>query len=375
MDAGQVGLGVDPALGEVGDHGVAVGPGRQPDGVDEPAAPLLAPVGAGQHEARRVAVSGRCAVVERREPLACRAPAAARPGRQHLVEALELGDAERRLELGEPVVEAEPVVVDPVHVRGPALVSLAAQAARPARGRRPRACPPPPWSSACSRRRRTRRRWPREPTGRPSASTAPSASQASSSRPSPPSEAIASSSGSAAGIAEDVDRQQARGALADRIPGRGRVEVQGDRVDVAEDRRRALVEQAVGRGDEAERRGDDLVALAPARARAPRGAGPRCPRRPRPRRRPRASRRRRARSAPASVPARAGPSAAPRAPAPPRARRARAARAGFGRRGQLRLARPRHSRRRSRGRGGLSGLLWLGTRTRASRRAPPRRPR
>ena len=43
-----------------------------------------------------------------------------------------------------------------------------------------------------------------------------------------------------------------------------RVEVQGDRVDVAEDRRHALVEQAVRRGDEAERRGDDLVALAPA---------------------------------------------------------------------------------------------------------------
>ena len=51
----------------------------------------------------------------------------ARPA-SSVVEALELGDAERGLEVGEPVVEAEPVVVHEVHVRRPALVALAARA-------------------------------------------------------------------------------------------------------------------------------------------------------------------------------------------------------------------------------------------------------
>ena len=65
-------------------------------------------------------------------------------------------------------------------------------------------------------------------------------------------------------VAEDVDRQDAGGALPHRV-GRGRgIEVQRHRVDVDEPRRHALVEQAVGRSDERERRGDDLVALAPA---------------------------------------------------------------------------------------------------------------
>src|SRR4051794_1637995 len=65
-------------------------------------------------------------------------------------------------------------------------------------------------------------------------------------------------------VAEDVDRQEAGGALAERRRGGRRVEVERLRVDVAEDRPGALVEQAVGRGDEAERAGQHLVALAPA---------------------------------------------------------------------------------------------------------------
>ena len=81
----------------------------------------------------------------------------------------------------------------------------------------------------------------------------------------------------------------ARGALADRRRRGRRVEVQRDRVDVAEDRPRALVEQAVRRGDEAERAGHHLVARRPSRAPGPRGAAPRSRRRRRPRRRPRAS--------------------------------------------------------------------------------------
>ena len=119
-------------------------------------------------------------------------------------------------------------------------------------------------------------------------------------------------------VAEDVDRQDACGALADRRRGRRGVDVQRDRVDVAEDRPRALVEQAVGGGDEAERAGQDLVAGAPAEPRTPRCSA-RCRWRPRPRPRPRASARTRARSARPSAPARAGRSAAPPAPAPPRA--------------------------------------------------------
>ena len=53
------------------------------------------------------------------------------------------------------------------------------------------------------------------------------------------------------------------GALADRGCRGLRVEVEGDRVDVAEDRPGALVQQAVRRGDEAERAGQDLVAGPP----------------------------------------------------------------------------------------------------------------
>ena len=73
-------------------------PAGQPDRVDEPAAPLVAAVGAGQDQARR------------RRPRPPGAPSRAPPGArrtaprprgavgEHLVEALELGDAERRLE-------------------------------------------------------------------------------------------------------------------------------------------------------------------------------------------------------------------------------------------------------------------------------------
>ena len=130
-------------------------------------------------------------------------------------------------------------------------------------------------------------------------------------------------------VAEDVDGQDAGRALPDRGLGGGRVEVQRLGIDVAEDRAGALVEQAVGRGDEAEGAGQDLVARAPSRAPAPRGAGPSCRWRRRPRRRPRASSAKLALEAlphrPQREPAR---SAAPRAPAPPRAPRSPAARAG-----------------------------------------------
>ena len=106
-------------------------------------------------------------------------------------------------------------------------------------------------------------------------------------------------------VAEDVDRQDAGRALADRGRGGCGVEVERHRVDVAEDRPRALVEQAVGGGDEAEGAGQDLVAGAPAERPHPEVQRRSCRWRRRPRPRPRASRRNRARSARPSAPARA----------------------------------------------------------------------
>jgi hypothetical protein len=61
-----------------------------------------------------------------------------------------------------------------------------------------------------------------------------------------------------------VDRQHPGGGLPRGSLRRRRVEVQGALVDVAEGGCGALVQQTVGGGDEAERRGDDLIALAPA---------------------------------------------------------------------------------------------------------------
>ena len=44
---------------------------------------------------------------------------------EHLVQPLELRDPDRRVQVGEPVVEPEAIVLEPVHVRRPALVALA----------------------------------------------------------------------------------------------------------------------------------------------------------------------------------------------------------------------------------------------------------
>src|SRR4029078_9145408 len=60
--------------------------------------------------------------------------------------------------------------------------------------------------------------------------------------------------------AVDVHGRAPAGSLAERRVDPRRVQVQRLRVDVHEDGLCTLVEQAVGRGDEAERRGDDLVA-------------------------------------------------------------------------------------------------------------------
>ena len=80
-----------------------------------------------------------------------------------------------------------------------------------------------------------------------------------------------------AGIAEDVDRDDPLRPLGDRGLDGGRVEVHRPLVDVGEDRRRPLVDEAVGRGDERVRRRDHLVALLEARRSRRAGAAPRCP--------------------------------------------------------------------------------------------------
>jgi hypothetical protein len=61
------------------------------------------------------------------------------------------------------------------------------------------------------------------------------------------------------GIAVDVDGDDCSRPLRDRTLDRRRREVQRPRVDVREDRRRALVHGAVRGGDERVRRGDHLV--------------------------------------------------------------------------------------------------------------------
>ena len=66
--------------------------------------------------------------------------------------------------------------------------------------------------------------------------------------------------GHVGGVAEDVHRQQRPRALGHRGGRRLRVEVQRHRVDVREDRPRALVQRGIRRGDEREGARDDLVA-------------------------------------------------------------------------------------------------------------------
>ncbi len=145
----------------------------------------------------------------------------------------------------------------------PWLRSLRATSAAASR-RRGRACPPPPSSSACWRRRRRRPGCRASRASRPSASTAPSAWAQSSSTPRPRRRRaleLGDRRRDSRRCGPGGRRRCAR-PTADRRG--GRVDVERRRVDVAEDRLGALVEQAVGGGDEAERRGQHLVAGAPA---------------------------------------------------------------------------------------------------------------
>ena len=112
VDCRQVGLALDAALCERTYCRVAVDPVRQLDDEHEPP-PLLS----GGVLARE------CEALDLRERLAVQVRHT-RTARERLAEPSQLHDAERARELVEAVVEAEPIVVQPAHVRRATLVAL-----------------------------------------------------------------------------------------------------------------------------------------------------------------------------------------------------------------------------------------------------------
>src|SRR4051794_1748655 len=110
VDAGQVGLRLDPLRVEGRDHLVTVGVIRQLHHEDEPAPALVSVVLARQDDVvavlparRSCAELGESLAVKRRDVLA---------RVQQLVETLNLRDPDRGLQIGEAIVESETVVLD-----------------------------------------------------------------------------------------------------------------------------------------------------------------------------------------------------------------------------------------------------------------------
>ena len=112
VDRRQVRLGLHAARGQRPDRLVAIDAVRQLDDEDEPAADVAAGVLARQLQP--LEAGQRRAVPVRR----------AGAGGEHVVQAIELREPQRARHVGQPVVEAEPVVVEPVHVGRAALVAL-----------------------------------------------------------------------------------------------------------------------------------------------------------------------------------------------------------------------------------------------------------
>ena len=121
--AGRYGLAGHARLLQPRHHGVAVDLRVQLDDVHEPRA--LVPL---HHGRRRDALD----VAEQR--VVARGDRGARG--EDLVEPLDLADADRRRHVVEPVVEAQPVVLEPVAGVGAPLVGEALQRRRAGRGRR-----------------------------------------------------------------------------------------------------------------------------------------------------------------------------------------------------------------------------------------------
>src|SRR5437763_909558 len=112
VDRRQVWLALDPTRRQRADRLVAVRPVRKLHDEDEPSAAVAARIGAGQLQAldagEGLSVAGRDFA----------------PRREHLLEARELGQADRARDLRQAVVEAEPVVIQPVQIARAPLVSL-----------------------------------------------------------------------------------------------------------------------------------------------------------------------------------------------------------------------------------------------------------
>ena len=116
VDARQVTGGLDAVLGEPADDLLAVGSGRQRDDVDEPRPLVLVVVGARQLEPGDVTEQLRVAAGD------------LTPRGEDRVELLELPEPDRGLDVREPVVEAEPRVVEPAAGIRAALVAQAPRA-------------------------------------------------------------------------------------------------------------------------------------------------------------------------------------------------------------------------------------------------------
>src|SRR5829696_7728971 len=112
MDAWQICLARDAEPREAGDRRVALDIGAEADRVDEPAAPLGAAAGDRRLDPLDAGEALGVGAGQGRAPL------------EHAVELLDLRHSQRRGEIAEPVVEAEPAVVEPAHVDGPALIAL-----------------------------------------------------------------------------------------------------------------------------------------------------------------------------------------------------------------------------------------------------------
>ena len=116
MDRREVGLARNPKLRQRSDAAVAVDPARQLHDEHEPAAAIAADIGTRQLQR-----------FDARERLAI-AVGDPGPRGEHLVEPLELRKAQRAGDVRQPVVEPQPIVIEPPHVGRATLVSLGVDA-------------------------------------------------------------------------------------------------------------------------------------------------------------------------------------------------------------------------------------------------------
>ena len=247
VDRGQVGLALNPARRERPHGLIAIHPGRQLHDEHEPAAAIAAGIGAGKLEPLD---AGKRREVQRGDP---------RPIVQHRVQMRELRDPERACEIRQPVVEAEPVVIEPAHVRRAALVSLGVDPHldRGIPGRdHPALAGRQLLVGVEAEHRRVASRTDRHSVGVHRAERL--AGVLDDRQPQ------ALERRDVGRIAEDVHRQQRRRPRADRGARRGWVDVQGRSVDVGEHGRGTLVDDCVGARHERERARHDFVAVADA---------------------------------------------------------------------------------------------------------------